>query len=73
MHGTAIPPRRLRQFYHHHDKVVTLLDKIRNTRHVDRLMAPPHWGRIWAATSQIITPAALRQETNRGMYASTGA
>ena len=48
----------LRQFYHRHDKVVTLLDKIRNTRHVNCLMPPPHWGPIWAATSQTITPAA---------------
>src|SRR5882672_6473641 len=52
------PPRRLRQFYHHHDKVVSLLDKIRNTRHVNRLMSPPHWGPIWAATSQTTAPAA---------------
>jgi hypothetical protein len=73
MQDSPIARHALRQFYHRRDKVVTLLDKIRNTRHVNRLMAPPHWGRIWAATSQIITPAARRQETNRGMYASTGA
>jgi hypothetical protein len=58
MHATPIPPRRLRQFYHHHDKVVTLLDKIRNTRHLNRGACPPHWRPIWAATSQTITPAA---------------
>ena len=55
MHDNPIPRRRLRQFYHRHDKVVTLLDKIRNTRHLNRLKCPPHWGPIWAATSKIIT------------------
>ena len=55
-----LPPHPLRQFYHRHDKVVTLLDKIRNTRHLNRLKSPPHWGPIWAATSQTITPAASR-------------
>ena len=40
----AVLPRR--------DKVVTLLDKIRNTRHVNRPASPPHWGPIWTATSQ---------------------
>jgi hypothetical protein len=72
MEYSPIAPHPLRQFYHRHDKVVTLLDKIRNTRHLNRLMSPPHWGPIWAATSQTTTPAA-RLETNRGMYASTGA
>ena len=58
MEYSPIAPHPLRQFYHRHDKVVTLLDKIRNTRHLNRLKWPPHWGPIWAATSQIITPAA---------------
>ena len=52
MQYSPIAPHPLRQFYHRHDKVVTLLDKIRNTRHLNRLKCPPHWGPIWAATSQ---------------------
>src|SRR5882724_5872562 len=58
MQDSPIAPHPLRQFYHRHDKVVTLLDKIRNTRHVNRRACPPHWRPIWAATSQTTTPAA---------------
>jgi len=62
MQDGPIAPHPLRQFTHRCDKVVTLLDKIRNTRHVNRLTSPPHWRPIWAATSQTTTPAA-RPET----------
>ena len=50
MHGTPNVPRCLRQFYHHLDKVVTLLDKIQNTRHLNRRAFPPHSGPNWAAS-----------------------
>src|SRR4029079_6030226 len=38
----------------HDDKVVTLLDKIRNNRHGKPWPSPPHWGPIWTATSQLL-------------------
>ena len=34
------------------DKVVGLLDKIRNNRHGNPGASPPHWGPIWTATSR---------------------
>src|SRR4051794_21764186 len=41
--GAAVLPRR--------DKVVTLLDKIRNNRHGNPLTSLPYWRPIWSATS----------------------
>jgi hypothetical protein len=36
------------------DKVVALLDKIRNVRHGNRVASSPHWGPIWTASNQRI-------------------
>jgi hypothetical protein len=72
MHDAPIAAHPLRQFTHRFDKVVTLLDKISNTRHLNRLTFPPQWGPIWAATSQTTTqPQAAAGNFDRGMYAST--
>ena len=50
------------------DKVVTLLDKIRNTRHGKRSASPPHWGPICPASNQ----RSRGGKRNRRIHASTG-